>query len=51
MKIKTARRWLNRNQWRIAQLKIGNFVGHQTRFVKQYLKCLGVKNENKKSNA
>lgn len=40
MKKKTARRWLDRNSCRIAQLKIGNFEGHETRFVRQYLKCL-----------
>jgi hypothetical protein len=40
MKSKTARRWLNRNAWKMASLKIGVFVGKRSRFVQQYLRCL-----------
>ena len=40
MNPKTARRWLSRNSWKIASLKIGNFMGSRSRFVQQYLRCL-----------
>lgn len=40
LKKKTARRWLNRNQWKIACIKIYVFEGNRSRFLKQYMKCL-----------
>jgi len=38
MKKKLARRWLNRNKWRIAKFNLGYF-DTGTQFHKQYLNC------------
>lgn len=38
MKTKIARRWLSRNEWKIAKFNLGN-LEPDTQFHKQYLKC------------
>jgi len=39
MKKKTARRWLSRNSWKIAQRNADGFVWRD-KFVRQFLKCI-----------